>query len=196
MKTYEKELPAEYVEVGRVDATDKNFATKLTIASFVLLLPFAIWVGVLCGLGQKRGTLDLKALWDGSWIPLLAIVLYLVAHELTHGIAYKLMTGEKLTFGLTLTVAYCGVPDIYVYRRTALISLLAPFVLFSVIFGGLTIFTTGIQHIYWLVVFGVHFSGCAGDLYDTWLFLTKYRDESTLMRDSGPTQWFYQKQSI
>ena len=55
-----------------------------------------------------------------SIIFIAAMLLYIVLHELTHGIAYKLTTGRKLTFGFTLSVAYCGVPDIYVYRKAAM----------------------------------------------------------------------------
>ena len=41
------------------------------------------------------------------------MVLYMVLHELTHGLFYKIFTHEKLKFGMTLTVAYCGIPRIY-----------------------------------------------------------------------------------
>ena len=59
-----------------------------------------------------------------SLVFFLMLVLYILLHELVHGAAYKLLTGRKLTFGLTLSVAYCGVPDIFVYRNAALAALL------------------------------------------------------------------------
>ena len=50
---------------------------------------------------------------------LVSLVLYLVLHELVHGAVYKALTHQKLTFGFTLTVAFCGVPDVYTSRKTA-----------------------------------------------------------------------------
>jgi len=195
LKNYEKELPAGYTEVGRVDATDKRFARRLLIACFAVLAVFGFGIGLMIARGQRRGTLDAAALWTGwdLWIFLLLIWLYIVAHELVHGLVYKMMTGEKLTFGMTLSVAYCGVPDIYVYRKTAMLALLAPFVVFAVVFGAMVLLTGGIWRIYAWLLMALHLGGCVGDLYDTWLFLTRYTDASVLMRDSGPTQWFYAK---
>ena len=123
---------------------------------------------------------------------LAVLLIYIVLHELTHGAAYKLMTRQKLTFGMTLSVAYCGVPDIYVYRRTALISLLAPFVVFTVVFGAAAILITDpIGKILAAFMLALHVGGCVGDLYDTILFLFRFRDPLTLMRDTGPKQTIY-----
>ena len=118
------------------------------------------------------------------------ILVYLVLHELTHGIVYHLMTGEKLRFGLSWSCAWCGVPDIYVTRRTALCALLAPFVLFSAVFIALICLCSGLAAATAILLFAVHFGGCAGDLYDTLLLLFRLRGD-ILMRDTGPKQTFY-----
>ena len=36
-----------------------------------------------------------------------------------------------------------------------------------------------------------HLGGCVGDLYDTGLYLFRFRDPDTLMQDTGPKQTFY-----
>ena len=111
-----------------------------------------------------------------------------------HGAAYKLLTGSKLTFGITLSVAFCGVPDIYVIRRTALISLLAPFTLFGALFAGLTAwlyFANPLYCVAAVVLLGLHFGGCVGDLYTAALLIFRLRDSRLLMRDTGPEQFFY-----
>ena len=41
------------------------------------------------------------------------------------------------------------------------------------------------------VIFSLHVSGCVGDLYDAALYLFRFRDPLTLMRDTGPKQSFY-----
>ena len=127
-------------------------------------------------------------------ILLAVMILYLVLHELTHGAAYKLLTGRRLTFGVSLTAAYCGVPDVYVYRKTALISLLAPFVVFDLVFVLLTLLLPDPWYrLDAALMLALHVGGCSGDLYDTFLYLTKFRDPATLMRDTGPKQTFYVK---
>ena len=126
------------------------------------------------------------------FLVLAAMLLYIVLHELTHGAAYKLLTHQKLTFGFTFTVAFCGVPQIWVYRRTALISLLAPFTVFTILFGGAALLLPDAwDKMYAAVLLGLHVGGCAGDLYDTALYLFRFRDPRTLMPDTGPKQTFY-----
>ena len=128
---------------------------------------------------------------------MVSMIAYIVLHELVHGIAYKSLTGEKLTFGMSWSCAFCGVPNIYTYRRTALISLTAPLIVFSVIFIAIAAVLYFVSPIYYLIVsflFGLHLGGCSGDIYVTILFLTKFKDKSTLMKDTGPEQFFYVKE--
>ena len=55
-----------------------------------------------------------------------AIILYLILFLLTHGLVYKLFTKQKLKFGLTLTVAYCGLREGYVNKKLRLLQCLRP----------------------------------------------------------------------
>ena len=68
-----------------------------------------------------------------------AALIAIVCHELTHGLFYKIFTKQKLTYGFSLTYAYCGVPNIYVRKKEAIIACLAPLVIFSIIFLSLII---------------------------------------------------------
>ena len=173
-----------------VDPNNKKPSSFFTLASFI---PLILTVGI--------GWVILKPLSAPLMITpgkyflfLFSMIAYIVLHELVHGAAYKLLTHQKLTFGLTLTVAYCGVPDIFVYRRTAMISLLAPFVLFIPVFLiPVFLFQNPWDQLLVLVLLGLHLGGCVGDLYDTFLFLTRYRDPAILMNDTGPKQTFYGK---
>ncbi len=122
---------------------------------------------------------------------MLALIAYLVLHELAHGAAYRTLTHQKLRFGISPSAAFCGVPDIYVYRRTALISLLTPFVLFIPVFLiPAFLLPNAWDKIYVLFLFAMHIGGCSGDLYDTALYLFKFKDPATLMQDTGPKQTF------
>lgn len=187
-RSFERNLPENYAAVMTVDAKSVKFGILMNLVAPVIAVAVIVPVVLVCRPTDFFGNYRLSR----NLIFLVAIVAYIVLHELVHGIAYKLLTGQKLTFGITLTVAYCGVPDIYVYRRTAMIALLAPFVLFSVVFA-LPFF---LLHDPWdltyaAIFLGLHLGGCSGDLYDTVLYLFRFRDPRTLMQDTGPMQTFY-----
>ncbi len=194
MKNYELELPSGYVEAKTIDAKeDKKVAVIFTLVSLaVMVLSVAVTIVILASQGRfEQLVIDVNTSWH-SLCFFGAMMVYVVLHELTHGIVYKVMTKQKLTFGLTLTVAYCGVPNIYVYRKTALCALLAPFLVFLPIFTALPFFLTETVDIIWAsILWGMHVGGCVGDLYCTYLYLFKFRDPTTLMRDTGPKQTFY-----
>ena len=189
MKHWEKELPAGYREVLAIDAKDdKKLIRGMGIAALVVFALF-LWIGIATqwyGLAAQKPSTTLAA---GFFV---ALMVYIVLHELVHGAAYKLLTGQKLTFGLTLSVAFCGVPEIYVYRRASLIAVLAPFVVFTILsLVLLAVLPDPWLRFYVLLFLGLHIGGCSGDLYNTWLYLTRFRDPRTLTRDTGPVQTFY-----
>ncbi len=189
MKNWEKELPAGYREALVIDAKeDKKFVRGMGLAS-LLIFGLFLWLGIATqwrGMVRQEPSVRLAAGF------LVSLIVYIVLHELVHGAAYKLLTGQKLTFGLTLTVAFCGVPEIYVYRRASLISVLAPFVVFTVLSLVLLIALPDPWIRFYVLVFlGLHIGGCSGDLYNTWMYLTRFTDSRTLTRDTGPVQMFY-----
>ena len=205
MKTYETELPQGYVEAKVIDAKSKTVGIVLNvIAAVVMVVTLVVTWFALFG-RYDENFIDIwknHILFENIWantlraaIFAIAIVAYIVLHELTHGLMYKLLTKQKLTFGLTLTVAYCGVPNIYVYRKTALLSLLAPFTVFLPVFLVPMFFlNNNLDIILFAFMLGLHVGGCVGDLYDTFLFLFKFRSPDTLMQDTGPKQTYYIKQ--
>ena len=205
MKTYETELPEGYVEAKIIDAKSKKTALFFSLISFAVLTVTVVitWFALFGGSDESfMEIVQNRIVLDNLWEVLLhlvvfifVIVAYLILHEIVHGIVYKLLTKQKLKFGLTLTVAYCGVPDIYVYRTTALLSLLAPFVVFLPVFLiPLFFLENNLDILLFAIMLGLHVGGCVGDLYDTALYLFKFRSPDTLMRDTGPKQTIYVKQ--
>jgi len=193
MNTYEKELPEGYQQVYHIDAANKKTGMIFTIAS---LLPTAAVIALVV-LTASKSAMDKFLSYESSWaLSVLALIMlaYVVLHELVHGIAYKSLTKEKLTFGLKWSCAFCGVPNIFVYRKTALIALLAPFTVFSLLFAALSVYF-GIVGSIWYLIFGINFAfhlgGCCGDLYMTYLLLVKYKDPTLLVKDTGPEQFLY-----
>ena len=196
MENYYKTLPEGYREVKVVDAKEKKTSVLFVVFSFVLtaipLMPVLLTAGGgLRTLVEQNGRAQSMI---AVVVFLASLVLYLVLHELVHGAVYKALTHQKLTFGFTLTVAFCGVPDVYTSRKTALLSLLAPFVTFSILLIPLTLWFYSFNRLYYLlsgILFSVHFGGCVGDLYMTYLLLFKYKDPRTLMNDTGPKQTIF-----
>lgn len=193
-KNFEFELPEGYKEVKVIDAKDKKtsiiFALLTTVIAFALIAIFEFIIIKINGIDDINESLLLAL-----FIYLIAYVVYIVLHELTHGLAYKLLTKQKLTFGLTLTVAYCGVPNIYVYRKASMIAMLAPFVVFTFVLGIPMLFVKSFA-IFTLfnLLFSCHLAGCVGDIYGTLVFLFKVRDKNALVKDTGPKQTFYIKE--
>ena len=190
-KNFEYELPAGYEPAKVIDVTDKKTAIILNAAALVITVVIiaAAWLIIK----PPDALLSLEALGKTA-IMLVVLLAYIVLHELAHGAAYKLLTGEKLKFGLTMGAAYCGMPHIYVYRRASLIALLTPFVLFSLVFGVPMLFAADRVDAFLLAfLLANHIGGCSGDLYDTYLLLFKHKDKLTLVHDNGPTQVFYEK---
>ena len=194
MENCYRELPEGYREAKVVDAKEKKTSVLLTLSSIALTVLAFVPVAVFCDFGVVFNALKEKTAVVPYFVFLFSMVIYVILHELIHGAAYKALTHQKLTFGFTLTVAFCGVPDVYTSRMTALIALLAPFVTFTVIFIPLLVWLHGVNMVFYAfagILFAIHFGGCIGDLYMTTLLLFRYKDPRTLMNDTGPKQTIY-----
>ncbi len=190
--TFERTIPDGYKEAYHIDAANKKTGILFTLGSLIIAAALIFFFFKTL----DNITINLGKLMKYNLVLLISMIAYIILHELTHGAVYKILTKEKLRFGITWSAAFCGVPDIYTYRNTALKSLVAPLTLFSVILIPLLVWLYRVDQGWYLVIgiiFSLHFSGCIGDMYMTALFLTKFKDPATLMRDTGPEQWIYTK---
>lgn len=193
-----RELPEGYREDRVIDAKDKKTVVRMNVIALGIMIAV---VALLCvALGLNPWKIITGSAGEGYTILaylifMITMVAYIILHELTHGAAYKLLTREKLTFGMTLTVAYCGVPDLYVNRKTALISVLAPFVVYDIVFGlMIALLTDPLYRFLSVVLLAIHISGCIGDLLVTKVLLFDYKKKDLLMNDTGPKQTFCVKE--
>ncbi|MBQ9827323.1 MAG: DUF3267 domain-containing protein [Lachnospiraceae bacterium] len=192
-KYYEKDLPEGYKEALVIDANDKLRTRKAYIAALItvaVLFTVFFWVYVMPRLDEIHSAFSiLKCV-----VFIIAYFVYVVLHELTHGIVYKLLTKQKLTFGFKPPAAYCGVPGIYTYRITSMASLLTPFTVYSILFIVL-FFAVSDPFIKELifVLFALHITGCIGDLYGLGLYLTRFKSPDVLRKDMGAKQIYYTK---
>ena len=189
-RTFEFEVPTGYREVYHINASDKKTGLKMTLGATAILVVLVVLV-VLWADFSKFNFRRIMT-YDIVWIAVMLV--YIVLHELVHGAVYKALTHQKLRFGITWNAAFCGVPDIYTYRSTALASLVAPLTVFTIIFLPLAVWLHSVDMGWYRVAgltFALHLSGCVGDMFMTRMFLKKFKDPRTLMRDTGPEQWIY-----
>lgn len=197
-QNFERELPSGYRQALYINAKEAKFGLILNLIAFGVLV--LVMAGAILSLSFGGMLLSDIFKMEFSKLNLSYLIFfismfgYIVLHELVHGIAYKAMTGEKLTFGISWSCAFCGVPNIFTYRKTALIAVVAPFAVFTLIFIPLLLLLYSFSPLYYLIaafIFGLHLGGCSGDLYVLYLLTKKFKNKKTLMRDTGPEQFFY-----
>ncbi len=198
-KYYYNDLPEDYVEDYVIDAKSTKFTIIYGLIVNLLLVAGTI---VLClflkgfsfNAFREYRTNNLHIFLFGILAFVAMLLAYVILHELTHGLFYKIFTHEKLTFGLTLTVAYCGVPKLYNKKWPMFITSLAPFVVFILVFGLPIIFIDNIVfYSAFSLLLGFHIGGCVGDLYGATILLFKYHGKDVLINDTGPKQTYYIK---
>jgi hypothetical protein len=197
-QNFEKELPSGYRQALYINANSAKFGIIFNLIALAVLVAVIAFAVVSVKLSGRPMTnileMDPLELLIADVVFLFVMVAYIVLHELVHGAVYKAMTGEKLTFGMSWSCAFCGVPNIFTYRKTALLAVVAPFAVFTLLFIPILILLYFVSPLYYLlaaVIFGMHLGGCSGDLYVLYLLTVKFKDRKTLMRDTGPEQFFY-----
>ncbi|MBE5755021.1 MAG: DUF3267 domain-containing protein [Clostridiales bacterium] len=190
---FTKELPQDYKEIYSIDAKNAKIGIIMNVVAFVIFLLIFIPLFILCDLSSFYGERFYENVMSCLAFAFLGLIICFILHELVHGFVYKITTGQKLTFGLSWSCAFCGVPNVYVTRKTAIFALLAPFVFFSIIFiiALILFYPNPAVFLSIAFVFALHTGGCAGDLYVFLLFLFKLKDKRILMNDTGPKQTFY-----
>ena len=194
LENYYKELPQGFTESYCINAKKTSVGVLLNVVGGLIAL-VVIAVCYLLKFGLKYYDIyeehSLKLLL-AAVVFIVGMIAYFVVHELTHGLFYKIFTKQKLRFGLTLTVAYCGLKEGYVNKKTSLIATLAPFVLHSIwMIIAICLAPADVWALMLILLFSLHFGGCIGDLWVTCILLFKYRGKAVLVSDDGPCQRFY-----
>jgi hypothetical protein len=110
------------------------------------------------------------------------LVVYMILHELVHGIAMKMCGTKKIKYGFTGMYAFAGSDDYYGKKPYILIAL-APVVLWGVVLAVINPFVPADW--FWVVylIQISNISGAAGDLYVTVKFSKLPKD--ILVKDYG-----------
>lgn len=180
-------LPNGYREVRRIDLMRNRkeavlinllalvIAGGVTVLGFVLCPPFIeIEIGI-------HSIVSIIAVAAG-------IVLYMILHELIHGVFMKAFSGKKPRYGFTGLYAYAG-SDALFNRTQYLIIAFAPVVILGLVLAVLTaaFYETAFWDLHIIQI--INLSGAAGDFYVGYLIARSGND--VLVRDSGTDMAFY-----
>ena len=177
-------LPAGYGEILSIDIQkDKKLALLVNGFGLVILI-------VLVAIGNLL--VPITTIFLGMNLLLMSVgtVVYIVLHELVHGMCMKYFGSRTVKYGFTGLYAYAGSQD-YFEKRAYLIIALAPVVVLGAVLLVLNS-VVGIQH-FWGIYFIqiANLSGAAGDLYVTYLFSRLPKD--ILIQDSGVSMVVYHR---
>ncbi len=197
MKT-QHELPSGYMEILHIDMQkDKKMMTKVNVISLIIVV-----VMVVAAIPLHFFVCPVSAIFDMSagfgayflrWgIFLAGMILYLVLHELVHGITMKMYGSKKIKYGFTGMYAFAGSDDYY-GKKPYLVIALAPIVVWGIVLAVLNFFVPA--EYFWIVYFiqMINISGAAGDLYVTWKFSKLPKD--ILVRDYGVSMTVYSSEN-
>ena len=187
-------LPENYEQIYTIDLQkDKKKALLINALSLliaaVLIIPVAFIKPFDALFDMSRGQ---DAYFLRFAVMLAACIVYLVLHELVHGIAMKLCGTKKVRYGATGLYAYAGSDDYYGKKAYVFIAL-APVVLWGIVLAVVCCLVP--DEWFWVVylVQIANLSGAAGDLFVTVRFSRMPSD--ILVRDYGVSMCVYAKKT-
>lgn len=180
-----KTLPAGYREIFKINLQkDKKTAVLINAMALVIMILMLIPAFL---------TADVSNVFSIFTMPHCTVliggmILYLILHELVHGIFMKKFSGVKPKYGFTGLYAYAG-SSAYFNRKCYIIIALAPVVIWGIVLAVLQICLWGIWA--WIIYFIqiANISGAAGDIYVTCKM--SRMPENILVNDTGIEMTIY-----
>ncbi|MGN1126831.1 MAG: DUF3267 domain-containing protein [Ruminococcus sp.] len=188
-------LPAGYREIYSVNLQkDKKTALIVNIVALILMAIFVIigWFIVPYSYTFHNDESIVTPLL--KLIAVLAeMIVYLILHELVHGITMKHYGAKKVKYGFTGLYAFAGCEE-YFSKKSYIVIALAPIVVWGIVLAVVCCFVP--KSWFWVVYFIqiMNFSGAAGDLYVTCKFSKFPKD--ILINDTGLEMKVYSGTSI
>lgn len=186
-------LPENYGLIKTVDLQKNkklallvNSIAVLIVAAMVIPMSFYIPISTLFSMDQGFGMYCIRFA-----VLILSAVVYLVLHELVHGITMKICGTKKVKYGFTGLYAFAGSEDYY-DKKSYIAIALAPIIVWGIV---LTIINCFVPYDWFWVVYFIqimNISGAAGDLYVTYKFSRLPAD--ILVRDNGVSMEIYSKE--
>ena len=177
-------LPEDYGEIYSLNLQkDKRAAIIVNLLALAIAAVMAVSMNFFVPVtsffdmsgGIVRYFLRLAAL-------IVLMALYMVLHELVHGIAMKLCGTKRVKYGFTGLYAFAGSEDYY-DKKSYIFIALAPIVLWGTVLAAVNFFVP--TEWFWIVymIQLINISGAAGDLFAAVKF--SRMPKNILIQDSG-----------
>ena len=177
-------LPEDYGEIYSLNLQkDKRTAKIVNLLALAIAAVMAVSMNFFVPVtsvfdmsgGIVRYFLRLAAL-------IVLMVLYMILHELVHGIAMKLCGTKRVKYGFTGLYAFAGSEDYY-DKKSYIFIALAPIVLWGTVLAAVNFFVP--TEWFWIVymIQLINISGAAGDLFAAVKF--SRMPKNILIQDSG-----------
>lgn len=186
-------LPEDYKEIKQIDLQkDKKLAGLVNGLAFIVMA--AMVIPMLFIVPIKTFMADGKIMYLAKLgVVVVGMIVYIVLHELVHGIVMKYYSKIKPTYGFTGMYAYAG-SSAYFCKKHYIIIALAPIVLWGVVLLILNLLVpTGWFWVVYLIQM-MNISGAAGDLYVSVSF--SKLPEDILINDTGVRMTIYSREEI
>lgn len=177
-------LPEDYGEIYSLNLQkDKRTAIIVNLLALAIAAVMAVSMNFFVPVtsvfdmsgGIVRYFLRLAAL-------IVLMALYMVLHEMVHGIAMKLCGTKRVKYGFTGLYAFAGSEDYY-DKKSYIFIALAPIVLWGTVLAAVNFFVP--TEWFWIVymIQLINISGAAGDLFAAVKF--SRMPKNILIQDSG-----------
>lgn len=184
-------LPEGYQEIYAIDLQkNKKMSLLVNFLSLVIAAVVAIPMHFVVPFQSFINTFPgaPRIVSIGAFLGL--VVLYMVLHELVHGVAMRICGTKKIKYGFTLMYAFAGSDDYYAKKPYIFIAL-APIVVWGIVLAVINQLVP--CQWFWMVylIQVMNLSGAAGDLFVTVKFSRLPKD--ILVRDYGVGMRVYSK---
>jgi hypothetical protein len=180
-------LPNGYREVRKIDLMrNRRQAFLVNLIALAITIVVVALGFVLCPpVGEFR--IGIQTIF-GIAATGIGIVLYMILHELIHGVFMKEFSGKKARYGFTGLYAFAG-SDALFTRKQYLVIAFAPVVILGILIAILTaaFYETAFWALYIIQI--LNLSGAAGDFYVGYLIARSGND--VLVRDMGTDMSFF-----
>lgn len=181
------DLPYGYKEILSVDLQkDKKLAGIVNGIAIVLMIVLFIIGNAIVPFGEfyKMGL-------GATIVMCIGIIVYIILHELVHGIVMYGYSKVKPSYGFTGLYAYAG-SKCYFNKKSYIVIALAPIVVWGIVLLVLNLIFQ--EKWFWVIYFIqiMNISGAGGDLYVTYRFSKLPKD--ILINDTGVAMTIYSKE--
>lgn len=186
MKTVENQqvLPKDYTLFQTKDLkNDKKIALMIQVI-FLIIAGLMVLIAFYFKLPIKN---DLTVI-NKLILTLSLVALYMILHELTHGLFIWFISKHKPSFGFHFPYLITGSNNYY-NKRSFIVILLAPVVIFGIVLILCLLITPQTLFLSLYIVIGLNFAGSSGDYVQA--YMIKRLPSNVLIKDDGKNTTYY-----